>query len=126
MPRIVYDVPMQSQMRFGVGLFVDLNCGWYCETAAMRYWAQRYGRAMPADAREVLPYSRGRFGYSPDDEGEAFATGRDKPETIDAWHDLLRLRGPTVVRGEARGRRLGRPWRRRPLHPHHRRRYGHG
>lgn len=99
MPVMLNNVTMKSQFRPGVGLFVDLNCGWYCQVAAARWWADAFHRHVP-DYDALLPHSRLRIAFDPDHHGAAFTEVMTKPASIAGWENRLEDRGPVIVSGE--------------------------
>ena len=97
---VLRNVTMRSQWGPGFGLFVDLNCGWYAQVAAMDWWARSLGYRMPANPNDLLPHHRTRFGFSPDDEGSDLAQTLTKPGSPQEWESLLERRGPVIVGGK--------------------------
>ena len=97
---VLYKVTMKSQWGPGFGLFVDLNCGWYCQVAAAKWWAQSLGKKMPDDWKSFIPYSKRKFGFHPGDEGSDYATRLDKPDSAVAWEAMLMQHGPAIVSGK--------------------------
>lgn len=37
----IYKVNMKHQWRPGIGGFVDLNCGWYCQDALLSWYCSK-------------------------------------------------------------------------------------
>jgi Papain-like cysteine protease AvrRpt2 len=88
---------MKSQWGFGRGKFiVDLNCGWYCEMAAIDYWAKKLNLTLQPD---LLPKTT-LFGYSPGIEGKQFVKTHSQPTSIKYWQQLLKSEGPVIVSGK--------------------------
>lgn len=88
---------MKSQWGFGSSKFiVDLNCGWYCESAAIDYWAKKLNLTLQEN---ILPKET-LFGYRPGTEGQKFAKAHSKPGHIKYWQQLLKSEGPLIVSGK--------------------------
>lgn len=98
---IQYTVTMRSQWGPGRGIFVDLNCGWYCLEAAVKWWANSLGHRLPDDLRTPLPYSKLDYGYDPakDQHGKKYIEELNKPANLQDWENLLTNRGPIIVSG---------------------------
>jgi hypothetical protein len=80
--------------------FLSLNCGWYCEKAAIEYVAEQKGIKLPPDFLPLKPKSWLKVNYSPGEEGKDFVTAGTKCETIDEWEGLLQTVGPVIVGGK--------------------------
>jgi hypothetical protein len=107
----VLEVTMKSQWGPGKGGFVDLNCGWYCEVAALTYWAERrLGKKMPANPRDLLPCSKLSHGFRPgsDDDRRLAVATRQKPQTALEWERFLLNNGAGIVGGKLGGADWGR------------------
>lgn len=57
-----YKVKMRHQWRPGVGGFVDLNCGWYCQDALLGWYCKKHNMSDIKAKRNRLS-----FGFSPED-----------------------------------------------------------
>lgn len=80
--------------------FLSLNCGWYCEKAAIEYVAEQKGIELPTDFLPLEPESWLKIGYSPGVEGKNFVTKGTKYHEIEEWEKLLQEVGPVIVSGE--------------------------
>jgi hypothetical protein len=88
---------MKSQWTFGLGLFFDPNCGWYCQVAALDYWVKKKKIELPDPA--VLAPKTTKMGYGPLKEGMRLTRKVADPGSIDKWEGLLPVLGPIIVGG---------------------------
>mgnify|MGYP003308475941 CR=1 FL=1 len=91
-----YRVDMKHQWRPGIGGFVDLNCGWYCQDALLHWYCNK----------NKLPYyllkdkakrSRLSYGFSPDD---SFCHRIFLPKNIEFYKHALLKYGPIIASGK--------------------------
>lgn len=91
-----YKVEMQHQWRPGVGGFVDLNCGWYCQDALLRWYCNKHN--MPyAILRKSAKRNRFSFGFSP---GDSFCYRINIPCDIQRYKQVLLTHGPVIASGK--------------------------
>lgn len=90
---------MQSQWRFGLGLFFDPNCGWYAQCAAIDHWVKKLGLPEPKDLQKLLPKSSW-YAFSPGVEGKKLAKQLTTPNLLANWEVQLKRAGPIIVSGE--------------------------
>ena len=91
-----YRVDMKHQWRPGIGGFVDLNCGWYCQDALLHWYCNK----------NKLPYyllkdkakrSRLSYGFSPED---SFCHRIFLPKNIEFYKHALLKYGPIIASGK--------------------------
>lgn len=91
-----YKVEMQHQWRPGVGGFVDLNCGWYCQDALLRWYCNKYN-IPDAILRKSAKRNRLSFGFSPED---TFCYRINIPCDIQRYKQALLTHGPVIASGK--------------------------
>lgn len=95
--RLHLETTMTSQFKLSFPFgFVDLNCGWYCEMAAIDYWRKKLHLQLPD---EILPKTT-VLAFHPGKEGSAFVNRHNTPNTVQAWKTLIKDNGPIVASGK--------------------------
>ncbi|APR75276.1 Hypothetical protein A7982_00622 [Minicystis rosea] len=91
------------------GKLVDLNCGRYCATAAIRWWLpdlKKLGIDYQGDIfHSLLPEPTLKFGllrwaWTPAVEGRGLFWSVRKPTSLEEWDAWLSAYGPLVVAGK--------------------------
>lgn len=59
----MYRVDMKHQWRPGIGGFVDLNCGWYCQDALLNWYCNKNNLSYPL-LKDKAKRSRLSYGFS--------------------------------------------------------------
>lgn len=91
-----YKLTMQHQWRPGVGGFVDLNCGWYCQDALLGWYCKKH--SMPDTIlRQSAKRNRLSFGFSPED---SFCYRISIPCDIQSYKQALLKHGPIIAAGK--------------------------
>ncbi|EAR0283666.1 kinesin [Salmonella enterica subsp. enterica] len=91
-----YKVKMLNQWRFGVGGFVDLNCGWYCQNALLLWYCERNN--LPINTiNSSVKYNRTSFGFNPTD---SLCRPIFISNNIFDYRDKLLKYGPIIVSGK--------------------------
>ena len=105
-----YKLTMQHQWRPGVGGFVDLNCGWYCQDALLGGYCKKHNmpdtilrqsaKCKVQSAKcKVQSAKRNRlsFGFSPED---SFCYRISIPCDIQSYKQALLKHGPIIAAGK--------------------------
>lgn len=87
-----YKVKMRHQWRPGVGGFVDLNCGWYCQDALLGWYCKKHNMSDIKAKRNRLS-----FGFSPED---SYCYEIKIPCDIQRYKQALLKHGPIIVSGK--------------------------
>ncbi|HHT0377305.1 TPA: kinesin [Raoultella planticola] len=91
-----YKVEMPNQWRMGIGGFVDLNCGWYCQAALLSWFCVKYN--IPKKYfKEVVKYNRLSYGFDP---GKSFCQKITIPKDIFGYKEALFKYGPVIASGK--------------------------
>ncbi len=102
MPLYVLDVKMESQMMTrGFGLFVDLNCGWYCHIAVLNFHIDKSSNAGTFKPKDLVKRARSGYGYSP--VSDASCRGMSKGSDCSGWEQMLKTHGPFMASGKLGG-----------------------
>ncbi|HGG1337601.1 TPA: kinesin [Escherichia coli] len=92
----VYKVNMKHQWRPGIGGFVDLNCGWYCQDALINWYCEKY--SIPSTIlKGKIKRNRLGYGFSPEDS--CCHTISIPPDIKDYKKALLKY-GPIIASGK--------------------------
>ncbi|EFD0670956.1 kinesin [Escherichia coli] len=92
----IYKVNMKHQWRPGIGGFVDLNCGWYCQDALLSWYCSKNNIAN-AILKQSAKRNRLNYGFSPED---SFCYSISIPRDISFYKDALLKHGPIIASGK--------------------------
>ncbi|ACY84874.1 hypothetical protein RYR28_002967 [Edwardsiella piscicida] len=88
-----YKVEMFNQWRPGVGGVIDLNCGWYCQDALLKWYCKK--NYLPSDIfTKTAKCNRMSFGFDPEESFCQKINIINKPEKYK--EELLR-HGPIIA-----------------------------
>ncbi|EBC1279460.1 hypothetical protein ABSZ42_004880 [Salmonella enterica subsp. enterica serovar Newport] len=91
-----YKVKMLNQWRLGIGGFVDLNCGWYCQYALLLWYCKK--NYLPINIfNSAVEYNRTSFGFDPTD---SLCRPIFIPNNIFEYRDKLLKHGPVIASGK--------------------------
>lgn len=91
-----YKVNMKHQWRPGIGGFVDLNCGWYCQDALLSWYCDK--NCIPnAILKDKAKRSRLSYGFSPED---SFCHRIYLPKNVEFYKNALLHYGPIIASGK--------------------------
>lgn len=98
-----YKVEMSNQWRLGIGGFVDLNCGWYCQAALLSWFCVKNN--IPKEYfRDVVKYNRLSYGFDPE---KSFCQKITIPKDILKYKETLLKYGPVIASGKLGGADFG-------------------
>ncbi|EAA4627526.1 TPA: kinesin [Escherichia coli] len=92
----MYRVDMKHQWRPGIGGFVDLNCGWYCQDALLNWYCNKNNLSYPL-LKDKAKRSRLSYGFSPED---SFCHRIFLPRNIECYKYALLKYGPIIASGK--------------------------
>lgn len=92
----MYRVDMKHQWRPGIGGFVDLNCGWYCQDALLNWYCNKNNLSYPL-LKDKVKRSRLSYGFSPED---SFCHRIFLPRNIEYYKYALLKYGPIIASGK--------------------------
>ncbi|HDL7822260.1 TPA: kinesin [Yersinia enterocolitica] len=91
-----YKVEMKHQWRLGIGGFVDLNCGWYCQDALLGWYCKK-NNIPDSILKGKVKRNRLSYGFSP--EG-SFCHKILIPSDIECYKKALLKHGPIIASGK--------------------------
>ncbi|MEE6852578.1 kinesin [Escherichia coli :H21] len=91
-----YRVDMKHQWRPGIGGFVDLNCGWYCQDAFLHWYCNK-NKLSYALLKNNAKRCRLSYGFSPED---SFCHRVFLPNNIECYKQALLKHGPIIAFGK--------------------------
>lgn len=91
-----YRVDMKHQWRPGIGGFVDLNCGWYCQDALLHWYCNK-NKLHYYLLKDKAKRSRLSYGFSPED---SFCHRIFLPKNIEFYKHALLKYGPIIASGK--------------------------
>lgn len=89
-------VDMKHQWRPGIGGFVDLNCGWYCQDALLKWYCNKNKLSYHL-LKNKAKRSRLSYGFSPED---SFCHSIFLSENIECYKHALLKYGPIIASGK--------------------------
>ncbi|EDA3267897.1 kinesin [Salmonella enterica subsp. enterica serovar Bovismorbificans] len=91
-----YKVNMKHQWRPGIGGFVDLNCGWYCQDALLSWYCNK-NNISHSILKDKAKRNRLGYGFSPED---SFCHRIFIPNNIECYKNALLNYGPIIASGK--------------------------
>ncbi|EMB0462767.1 kinesin [Escherichia coli] len=87
---------MKHQWRPGIGGFVDLNCGWYCQDALLGWYCNKHN--LPETLlKQGAKRNRLGYGFSPED---SFCYSISIPRDVECYKQVLLKHGPIIASGK--------------------------